>query len=169
MKKSIAKKACIMLVCALMLITSSITAFAATPYSENGMAELIKMDLMNYTMVDGHEGENDGIVPYAQFGLSAYDLPRGTYVRTSSTYYVTAGVDRLSFTASWNPVGNTVLIGLVNVNDPQTIYGVKCTGGAASYVMSTSGFPNGEYYVVIANALSNTMNLNASGTFSWVR
>ncbi|MDT3703261.1 MAG: M56 family metallopeptidase [Thermincola sp.] len=104
----------------------------------------------------------------ASFPISSSSLPPNSYTRSSSSYYINSGVDKLQFSANWNPTGQQIQIGFVNASNSSIQYWTSAySGGSASGTVSTSSVPSGEYYVAIGTPSSNTQNISVNGTFEW--
>ncbi|GFI28684.1 hypothetical protein IMSAGC013_00061 [Lachnospiraceae bacterium] len=167
MKKSILKKLTATFACALMLCTSAITALAAAPAPEEEVQELVEGIFVDPATFDNDEVLGDGIVLYANFTVTAKDLAPGRYTKSSSTYYIHKGVDKLGYTVSWSPTGNNIRLGFVNRQDTSKQYYITCKGGEETGTMGTSNVPDGEYYVVFDNPSGNSGNVNGSATCDW--
>lgn len=108
------------------------------------------------------------ITPMATFSVATTNLKPGYYTKSSSSYYVVGGSDKLGYNVVWSPAGNKIQVGLIPINDNSTQYVVTLSGGSGSGTLTTNNVPNGDYYVVIINPSSNSSNISSvTGNFEW--
>lgn len=110
--------------------------------------------------------ETPGLVPYAysfvddmksvpiraNTNLSFTNLTKGYAQKSSSTYYITSGTDKLKVhSLTWTPTGQNLSVAFINAQTGDT-YAVAYSGGSVSNkIISTTTIPTGEYYVAVVN------------------
>jgi len=157
------KKGIIALTSALLLATlgCSICAMNVSPSTETTVSNEIM------TVVEDARPSAPTIQPRAGFDISYSSLSAGRYVVADDTFMIEEG-DVLEYDVSWSPLGQSIRIGFVNVEETSEQYwGPLKTGGAADGSLNTIGVPTGEYYIAICADPDNTTKINVTGRFDW--
>lgn len=96
--------------------------------------------------------DTETIPSRANTSLPFTNLLKNHAKRSSSTYYIVSGTDRLKVNSlTWSPSGQDISVAFINAQTGNT-YAVGYSGGSiANSIIGTSTMPSGEYYVAIVN------------------
>lgn len=123
------------------------TAFAEEKECE-GISAIPQLVSSEYFVIEDMEV----VQTRAHTTMSFTNLAKGYAKKSSSTYYITKGKDKLKVhSLTWTPAGQDISVAFINAQTGDT-YAVGYSGGSVSNgIITTSTVPTGEYYVAIVN------------------
>lgn len=136
-----------MLTLVMLVACLSSTAFAEEREPEESYTTP-KLVSSAYSLVD----DTESVPGRANTNLSFTNLAKGYAKKSSSTYYITSGTDKLKVhSLTWTPTGQNISVAFINAQTGDT-YAVAYSGGSVSNkIIKTTTVPTGEYYVAVVN------------------
>jgi hypothetical protein len=97
--------------------------------------------------------------------INADDLAVGDYMKSQTSYHL-VGDMLFDYEIKWTPVEQQVMYGFMSTDTSLQNYWLLADGiGQSSGSVSTSGIPDGMYYIAIANYPFNTQTINVNAVF----
>ena len=118
----------------------------------------------NHTLEDVEEHEltgKDASDIFSEEKCESYsfsDVESGQYAVGDIIYTVGGDISSFEYAINWEPMGNYIRVGLINV-DMNAIYFITCISGRGKGTIDITEIPTGDYYIFVYNETSNEINL----------
>ncbi len=94
------------------------------------------------------------------------DVESGQYAVGEIIYTVGGDISSFEYAINWEPMGNYIRVGLINV-DMNVIYFVICISGRGKGTIDITEIPTGDYYIFVYNETSSEINLNGTIAYNF--
>ena len=94
------------------------------------------------------------------------DVESGQYAVGDIIYTVGGDISSFEYAVNWEPMGNYIRVGLINV-DMNAIYFITCISGRGKGTIDITEIPTGDYYIFVYNETSNEINLNGTVAYNF--
>lgn len=126
----------------------------------------------NHTLEDVEEHEltgKDTANIFSEDKCEAYsfsDVESGQYAVGDIIYTVSRDISSFEYAVNWEPMGNYIRVGLINV-DMNAIYFVTCISGRSKGNIDITEIPTGDYYIFVYNETSSEISLNGTVAYNF--